>query len=99
MFFFFRQNARWRTSTSSLCGIFPGLLGLGSRDPGWFCLGSWDIQSILAWDGESQTVLLRDLGDGNPGVFKLTPESSRGTSEISLVGTVYVFMITFGLFC
>ena len=56
-----------------------------------FCHDSWDSQSIVVWDGESQTVLLRDLGDGKPGVFKQTPESSWGTSKISLVKDSRIF--------
>ena len=56
-----------------------------------FCHGSLYSQSIVAWDGESQTVLLRDLEAGKPGVFKQTPESSWGTSEISLVRDSRIF--------
>ena len=40
----------------------------GSRDPGEFCLGSRESQSILARDQGSQAILLRDLGDGKPGI-------------------------------
>ena len=51
-----------------------------------------------------QTVWLRDLGDGKPGVFKLTSESSQGTSEISVgkdcrIFCCLLFLFTFGLFC